>query len=76
MAALTKAEIAALSTEERLALIDDIWESFEAPLVNGAASADGVPEWQKKILDRRLLDLETLPNDDVSLSEARNESLL
>jgi len=76
MAVLTKAEIAALSTEERLALIDDIWDSFEAPLVNGAASGDGIPEWQKKILDKRLLDLEARPDDSVSLSEARNESLL
>jgi len=80
MAVLSKTDIAALSTQERLALIDDLWESFEAPLTAPqpatAASGARVPDWQRQILDERLLDLEIFPGDDVSLAEARGLLLL
>jgi putative addiction module component (TIGR02574 family) len=76
MAVLSKTEISALSTQERLTLIDDLWESLEA---NHAATAVGsaqLPEWQRRILDERLHDLEICPGDDISLAEARGQSLL
>jgi len=73
MAVLSKTDIAALSTQERLALIDDLWESLEA---SQAGSAAAVPEWQLRILDKRLLDLEIFPGDDISLTEARSRALL
>jgi hypothetical protein len=80
MAVLSKTDIAALSTQERLALIDDLWESIEAPLTAPpsatAASGAQVPDWQRQILDERLLDLEIFPGDDVSLAEARGQLLL
>ena len=80
MAVLSKTEIAALSTQERLALIDDLWESIEAPQAapQAATAASGarVPDWQRRILDERLLDLEIFPGDDISLAEARGQLLL
>jgi hypothetical protein len=80
MAVLSKTEISALSTQERLALIDDLWESLEAnQAANQAATAESsahVPDWQRRILDERLLDLEICPGDDLSLAEARGQSLL
>ena len=42
MATLTKSEIAALSLEERLALIDDLWDSIEEPL-----EVLSPPEWHR-----------------------------
>jgi putative addiction module component (TIGR02574 family) len=44
MATLTKSEIAALSVDERLALIDDLWESIEEPLDKRIDDADQFPE--------------------------------
>jgi hypothetical protein len=76
MAVLSKTEIASLSTQERLALIDDLWESLEAPLPVSATTGAPIPVWQRRILDERLLDLDKFPGDDVSLAEARNQSLL
>jgi hypothetical protein len=76
MAVLSKTEIASLSTEERLALIDDIWESLESQQVANESTALPVADWQHRILDERLLDLEKFPENDVSLTEARNRSLL
>jgi len=75
MAVLTKAEISALSPSERLALIDDLWDSFEEPLP-ARLLADSVPEWQRTILDERLLDLEESPEQEISLAEARKQSLI
>jgi len=80
MAVLSKTEIASLSTQQRLALIDDLWESLEAhpaaPSSVTDASGERVPEWQRQILDDRLLDLEIFPGDDLSLADARRQSLL
>jgi putative addiction module component (TIGR02574 family) len=73
MAVLSKAEISALSSEERLELINNLWESLEAPPEGIAAAAPG---WQRQILDDRLLDLEMFPGDDISLVEARDQSLI
>jgi putative addiction module component (TIGR02574 family) len=79
MAVLSKTEISALSPQERLALIDDLWESLESnQAANQAAAASSaqLPDWQRRILDERLLDLEICPGDDLSLAEARGQSLL
>ena len=80
MAVLSNTEISALSTQERLALIDELWESLEANheanQAAPAASSAQVPDWQRQILDERLLDLEICPGDDLSLAEARGQSLL
>ena len=76
MAVLSKTEISALSTQERLALIDDLWESIEAPQAKIPIGSAQLPDWQRRILDERLHDLEACPSDDVSLAEARGKSLL
>jgi hypothetical protein len=80
MAVLSKAEIASLTTEERLTLIGDLWESLEAHQASPEATTDPcrvrVPDWQRHILDERLLDLEIFPGDDLSLAEARRQLLL
>ena len=76
MAVLSKTEISALSTQERLALIDVLWESLEENQAAAATISAQVPDWQRRILDERLLDLEICPGDDLSLAEARGQSLL
>ena len=80
MAVLSKTEISALSTQERLTLIDDLWESLEANQVANHAAATTssaqLPDWHRRILDERLHDLEIYPGDDLSLAEARGQSLL
>jgi putative addiction module component (TIGR02574 family) len=76
MAVLSKTEISALSPQERLALIDDLWESLESNQPATAPSSVQVPDWQRRILDERLLDLEICPGDNLSLAEARGQSLL
>jgi putative addiction module component (TIGR02574 family) len=76
MAVLSKTEISALSTHERLSLIEDLWESLESNQPATAPSSVQVPDWQRRILDERLLDLEICPGDNLSLAEARGQSLL
>lgn len=76
MAVLSKTEIATLSTQERLALIDDLWASLEAPQAATAKIGAQVPDWQRRILDERLLDLDRFPGDDIGLAEARKQSLI
>jgi putative addiction module component (TIGR02574 family) len=76
MAVLSKTEISALTTHERLALIDDLWESIEVPQAEIATGSVQLPDWQRRILDERLHDLEACPGDDISLTEARGKSLL
>ncbi|MGB6690726.1 MAG: addiction module protein [Terracidiphilus sp.] len=76
MAVLSKAEISALSLDERLALIDDLWESLDELAARGAVDEAEIPEWQRQILDERLLDLKQSPADEISLAEAREQSML
>jgi putative addiction module component (TIGR02574 family) len=76
MAVLTKAEIESLSPEERLALIDELWDSFDRTHAATAAEPASLPEWQRKVLDERLADLEANPKDDLSVAEARKDSLI
>lgn len=75
MAVLTKAEIAALSPEERLALIDELWESFGVPSPAAQDFAE-LEAWERELLDARLDDLEAHPADEISLDEARSRSLI
>jgi putative addiction module component (TIGR02574 family) len=76
MAVLTKAEISALSPRERLALVDDLLDSLENSPAETASDQPDLQDWQRRILDERLADLESHPGDDISLDEARNQSLL
>ena len=64
MPVLSKAEIAALSTEERLALIDDLWESLEAAQLE--TSADEV---HRRILEQRLASYDPASEEQLSLDE-------
>jgi putative addiction module component (TIGR02574 family) len=68
MATLTKSEIAALSVDERLALIDDLWESIEEPL-----EALSPPDWHREILDKRIDDADQFPEKSVPWEIARAE---
>jgi putative addiction module component (TIGR02574 family) len=76
MAVLTKAEIESLSPQERLALIDELWQSLDEASAQSDSGGDTIPEWQRRILDERLLDLDEHPEDDLSLAEARAQSIL
>jgi putative addiction module component (TIGR02574 family) len=91
MAVLSKTEISALSTQERLTLIDDLWESMETPLLEPLVEAahrkiiderlaDYDPTSEELLtldqISERLLDLEVFPGDDLSLADARSQSLL
>jgi putative addiction module component (TIGR02574 family) len=51
MAGLSKAEISALSTQERLALIGELWESLETPLLEPS-----IEEAHRRIVEERLAD--------------------
>lgn len=51
MAVMSKAEINALSPEERMGLIDALWESFGSPVMD--PSADNL---RREILAQRLAD--------------------
>jgi hypothetical protein len=76
MAVLTKAEIESLSHQERLALIEELWRSLDGASAQSDSDADTIPEWQRRVLDKRLLDLEKHPETDLSLAEARAQSIL
>jgi len=64
MAVLTKAEIAALTPQERLALIDDLWNSFEAPLLEASVEAA-----HKQILEERLADYDPSSEELLTLDQ-------
>jgi len=66
MATLTKAEIAALSVEERFALVDDIYESFRT-----TPDAVQPPEWHREVLDQILDEDERDPQPGIPWDEAR-----
>ncbi len=55
-----------LSIEDRIALVQEIWDSI-------AASAEQVPltEAEKQLLDRRLADLDANPNNVLTWEEIK-----
>jgi putative addiction module component (TIGR02574 family) len=64
MAVLSKEEIAALSTEERLALIDELWESLEAPLLEASIEAA-----HKEVVSERLADYDPASDELLTLDQ-------
>jgi putative addiction module component (TIGR02574 family) len=68
MATLSKSDIAAMSLEERLTLIDDLWDS-----IDGSEDEIPSPDWHKEVLDRRLAAAEASPGDTIPWEELRAE---
>jgi putative addiction module component (TIGR02574 family) len=70
MATLTKADIAALSVDERFALVDEIYDSFRG-------DEDGLepPDWHKKLLDQRLAEAERSPEAGIPWEVVRAEMM-
>jgi putative addiction module component (TIGR02574 family) len=63
MAGLTKSEIAALSPDERLTLIGDLWESLGAP--QDAA----IDARHRQIVEQRLAEYDPANDDLLSLDQ-------
>ena len=61
----TRAEIEELSPDERLRLIDDVWETFEA-----APESLELSQSHRELLERRLEQFEKDPDATVSWDEA------
>jgi putative addiction module component (TIGR02574 family) len=61
-------DIAAMSLDDRIRLVQDIWDSIavEAPKPT-------LPLWQQEELDHRLAELERSPNDVESWEDVRRE---
>lgn len=68
MATLSKSEIAALSIDERLTLIDDLWLSFGA-----SQEALSPPDWHRQALDEILDEDERNPKPTFSWEETKSE---
>jgi putative addiction module component (TIGR02574 family) len=68
MATLSKSDIAALSVEERLALLDAVWDSF-----GESQEILQPPDWHREELDRILDEDERNPQPTVSWEQARAE---
>ncbi len=67
MAVLTRSEIAALSTDERLTLIGDLWESL------GAAPPDpSIDARHREIVEKRLADYDEA-DELLTLDEVHRE---
>jgi putative addiction module component (TIGR02574 family) len=64
MAVLSKSEIAALSTHERLALIDDLWDSLEAPELEASVEAA-----HRTIVEERLADYDPSSDELLTLDQ-------
>jgi len=64
MAVLSKAEIATLSTQERLALIDDLWESIETPPLEPSIEAA-----HRRIVEERLADYDPSSEEFLTLDQ-------
>jgi putative addiction module component (TIGR02574 family) len=60
----TRPEIETLSAEQRLQLIGDVWETFEA-----APHSLSLLEEHRDLLEQRLAELEHSPNETLSLDE-------
>lgn len=58
------AEILALPVEDRMRLVEAIWDSISA-----VPEALPLTEWQKQELDRRLAEMESDPDAGASLEE-------
>lgn len=63
---LTKEEIFELSAEERLHLIESLWDSLSPGEVP-------VPEWHRQLIEERLEDQRRNPDDSVSWEELKAE---
>lgn len=68
MAVLTKSQIAELSVDERLALIDDLWESFEGDL-----NQIPTPDWHAPLIEARLKAHEANPQPTQSWESIKAE---
>lgn len=64
MAVLSKAEIAALSDEQRLELIDELWESLEAPLLEAS-----VETAHRQVVEQRLADYDPSTEELLTLDQ-------
>lgn len=69
---MTKAvkDLLKLPVEERLAVAQLLWESIEP---EDEARFLPIPEWQREILNDRLKDMETNPNDQQDWEEVKAE---
>ncbi|MBY0230411.1 MAG: addiction module protein [Gemmataceae bacterium] len=56
--------IESLTVDERLELIDRLWESLDAP---------SVPDWHRAILRQRVAESDANPGAGLSLDELRRE---
>lgn len=59
------AEILALPVEDRVRLVEAIWDSISA-----VPEAIALTDWQKEELDRRLAEFEAAPDAGATLEEA------
>jgi len=64
MAVLSKAEIAALSDEQRLELIEELWESLEAPLLEASVEAA-----HRQVVEQRLADYDPSTEELLTLDQ-------
>ena len=64
MAVLSKAEIATLSKQERLALIDDLWESIETPPLESPVEAA-----HRMIVEEQLADYDPSSEELLTLDQ-------
>ena len=64
MAVLTSAQIAALSTQERLALIDKLWDSLGRPAMDASIEAE-----HRRIVEERLAQYDPSSDELLTLDE-------
>lgn len=64
MAVLTKAQIAALSTEQRLALTDELWDGLEPPSMEESVEAE-----HRRIVGDRLANYDPSSDELLTLNE-------
>ena len=66
MATLTKIQLAALSVDQRLTLVGDIWDSL-----GDVEQTLPILEWHREILQKRLAAAELAPNASIRWKDAR-----
>jgi putative addiction module component (TIGR02574 family) len=59
-----------LPVDERMELAQILWESVDP---EDEARFLSIPDWQRRILDERLADLESNPNDEQTWEEVKAE---